>query len=233
MSAGVGLFGVAGLGTAFLCLCLVLLNRLGAKRPRAMMAEVEAEGREFPTAHVQSVFARNQVIFEPREVLPGQGAVGAVLHAARPRSVAREPQRAADGGREGERQVGVLGAAPEKRVIPGQVPSRWRATPMRTSHADRRRCSRPPCCGGVRAAAQSGPGAAAERRRPLPRPLPRRRRRRTDSSGRTARASATVTGSRSMCGPSLKATCGRPTPISPATARPSSGAGGGPVSRES
>ena len=72
MSAGVGLFGVAGLGTLFLCLCLVLLNRLGAKRPRAMMAEVEAEGREFPTAHVQGVFARNHVIFEPREVSQGK-----------------------------------------------------------------------------------------------------------------------------------------------------------------
>ena len=72
MAAGVGLFGVAGLGTLFLCLCLVLLNRLGAKRPRAMMAEVEADGREFPTAHVQGVFARNHVIFEPREVSQGK-----------------------------------------------------------------------------------------------------------------------------------------------------------------
>ena len=72
MASGVGLFGVAGLGTLFLCLCLALLNRIGAKRPRAMMAEVEAEGREFPTAHVQSVFARNHVIFEPREVSQGK-----------------------------------------------------------------------------------------------------------------------------------------------------------------
>jgi anti-anti-sigma factor len=72
MAAGVGLFGVAGLGTLFLCLCLAMLNRIGAKRPRAMMAEVEAEGREFPTAHVQSVFARNHVIFEPREVSQGK-----------------------------------------------------------------------------------------------------------------------------------------------------------------
>ena len=72
MAAGVGLFGVAGLGTLFLCLCLALLNRIGAKRPRAMMAEVEADGREFPTAHVQSVFARNKVIFEPREVSQGK-----------------------------------------------------------------------------------------------------------------------------------------------------------------
>jgi anti-anti-sigma factor len=72
MAAGVGLFGVAGLGTLFLCLCLALLNRLGAKRPRAMMVEVEADGREFPTAHVQGVFARHRVIFEPREVSQGK-----------------------------------------------------------------------------------------------------------------------------------------------------------------
>ena len=72
MAAGVGAFGVAGLGTIFLCLSLVVLNRIGARRPRAMMAEVEADGREFPTAHVQSVFARNHVIFEPREVSQGK-----------------------------------------------------------------------------------------------------------------------------------------------------------------
>ena len=72
MAAGVGLFAVAGLGTLFLCLCLALLNRLGAKRPRAMMAEVEADGREFPTSHVQGVFARHRVIFEPREVSQGK-----------------------------------------------------------------------------------------------------------------------------------------------------------------
>ena len=72
MSAGVGLFGVAGLGTLFLCLCLALLDRIGARRPRAMMVEVEAEGREFPTSHVQGIFARSHVIFEPREVSQGK-----------------------------------------------------------------------------------------------------------------------------------------------------------------
>ena len=72
MAAGVGSFGVAGLGTMFLCLVLVVLNRIGARRPRAMMVEVEADGREFPTSHVQSVFARNHVIFEPREVSQGK-----------------------------------------------------------------------------------------------------------------------------------------------------------------
>jgi anti-anti-sigma factor len=72
MAAGVGSFGVAGLGTLFLCAFLVVLNHIGTRRPRAMMVEVEADGREFPTAHVQSVFARNHVIFEPREVSQGK-----------------------------------------------------------------------------------------------------------------------------------------------------------------
>jgi anti-anti-sigma factor len=72
MSAGVGAFGLAGLGTIFLCVMLVLLDRIGARRPRAMMVEVEADSREFPTAHLQSVFARNHVIFEPREVTQGK-----------------------------------------------------------------------------------------------------------------------------------------------------------------
>ncbi len=72
MSAGLGAFGVAGLGTLFLCGFLVVLDRVGARRPRAMMVEVAADGRDFPTSHVQSVFARNKVIFEPREVSQGK-----------------------------------------------------------------------------------------------------------------------------------------------------------------
>ncbi len=72
MSAGVGAFGVAGLGTAFLCVVLAILDRMGSRRPRAMMVEIEADGREFPTAHVQGVFARNRIIFEPREVSQGK-----------------------------------------------------------------------------------------------------------------------------------------------------------------
>jgi len=72
MSAGVGAFGVAGLGTAFLCVVLATLDRMGSRRPRAMMVEIEADGREFPTAHIQAVFARNRIIFEPREVSQGK-----------------------------------------------------------------------------------------------------------------------------------------------------------------
>jgi anti-anti-sigma factor len=72
MSAGLGAFGVAGLATAFLCVLLLVLDRLGTAKPRAMMVEVEAEGREFPSAHVHSVFAQHGVVFEPREVSQGK-----------------------------------------------------------------------------------------------------------------------------------------------------------------
>jgi len=72
MSAGLGAFGVAGLATAFLCLLLLVLDRVGVRRTRAMIVEVEASGREFPSAHVQRVFASLGVVFEPREVSQGK-----------------------------------------------------------------------------------------------------------------------------------------------------------------
>jgi anti-anti-sigma factor len=72
MSTGLGAFAVAGLGTAFLCVLLLLLDRTGAPKSRAMVVEVEATGRDFPNAHVQSVFARYGVVFEPREVSQGK-----------------------------------------------------------------------------------------------------------------------------------------------------------------
>ena len=72
MSTGLGAFAVAGLGTAFLCVLLVLLDRIRPDAPREMMVEIQADGREFPTAHVQGVFARNRVVFEPRELSQGK-----------------------------------------------------------------------------------------------------------------------------------------------------------------
>jgi anti-anti-sigma factor len=74
MASGLGLFAVAGLGTAFLCVLLALLDYVGSRKPRTMMVEIVSEGREFPVAHVQSVFARNKVIFEPREMSQGDEA---------------------------------------------------------------------------------------------------------------------------------------------------------------
>ncbi len=80
MSTGLGAFAVAGMATAFLCLLLLTLDRAGLPRPRVMLINVEAEGREFPSAHVQGVFARHRVVFEPREV--SQGKIVAVRYRA-------------------------------------------------------------------------------------------------------------------------------------------------------
>jgi anti-anti-sigma factor len=68
MSVGIGAFAVAGLGTGFLCTVLLLLHRTSARRARVMSVEILGGGRQFPTSHVEGVFARNQIVFEPREI---------------------------------------------------------------------------------------------------------------------------------------------------------------------
>lgn len=75
MACGLGAFAVAGLSTAFLCLFLIYLDQSGGRRPRALSIEIVAEGREFPADHVQTVFARNRVVFEAREVSQGKETV--------------------------------------------------------------------------------------------------------------------------------------------------------------
>jgi anti-anti-sigma factor len=71
MATGVGGFALAGMGTAFLCLSLALLDHLGARKPRLMTVEIKASGREFPVRHVEAVFARSGIIVEPREISQG------------------------------------------------------------------------------------------------------------------------------------------------------------------
>ena len=68
MSAGLGAFAVTGLGTAFLCTALLALDHVSEQKSRVMSVEILASGRQFPTAHVEKVFARNHVRFEPREI---------------------------------------------------------------------------------------------------------------------------------------------------------------------
>src|SRR5688572_3303488 len=68
MSAGLGAFAVAGLGTAFLCLTLVALDVMAKQQTRLMSVEIVAGGRTFPSTQVEEVFARNQIVFEPREI---------------------------------------------------------------------------------------------------------------------------------------------------------------------
>ena len=72
MAAGLGGFAVAGLGTLFLCAMFPLLSAFAADKPRQMIVEITAAGREFPMNHVQKVFAVNHVVFEPREVEQGE-----------------------------------------------------------------------------------------------------------------------------------------------------------------
>jgi anti-anti-sigma factor len=71
MATGVGGFALAGMGTAFLCLSLAVLDHLGARKPRLMTVEIKASGREFPVRHVEAVFARHGIIFEPWEISQG------------------------------------------------------------------------------------------------------------------------------------------------------------------
>ena len=68
MATGLGSFAVAGLGTAFLCVALLALDRFAIQSTRVMSVEILARGRQFPTNHVEGVFARNHVVFEPREI---------------------------------------------------------------------------------------------------------------------------------------------------------------------
>jgi anti-anti-sigma factor len=68
MSAGLGAFAVTGLGTAFLCLTLVALDLMAKQQTRLMSVEIVAKGRTFPSTRVEEIFARNQIVFEPREI---------------------------------------------------------------------------------------------------------------------------------------------------------------------
>jgi anti-anti-sigma factor len=68
MAVGIGSFAFAGLGACFLSLFLVGMDRYAGQRPRTLTVESDAEGRLFPNTHVESVFARNRVFFEAREI---------------------------------------------------------------------------------------------------------------------------------------------------------------------
>ena len=84
MAAGLGAFAVAGLGTLFLCAMLPALNFFSEDRPRTMMVEVVAIGRDLPMAHIHQVFAVNGIVFEPREVSQGDEAAVRYLATLKP-----------------------------------------------------------------------------------------------------------------------------------------------------
>jgi hypothetical protein len=67
MATGLGLVGVAVVGTLFVCGCLLVLRRSGPAAPRSMKIAVTAEGHEFPAGHVSRVFAAHGIAAEPLE----------------------------------------------------------------------------------------------------------------------------------------------------------------------
>lgn len=75
MATGLGAFAVAGLGTAFLCLTLLILDRLATQKTRSLALEVSAPGRFFPSSQVEAILVRNGVVFEPREISQGKSDV--------------------------------------------------------------------------------------------------------------------------------------------------------------
>jgi hypothetical protein len=68
MATGLGVLTLAGSGAALLCLFLHALGRRNAPDRRALLVEVAALGRDFPTSHVRSVFARHGLVTELREI---------------------------------------------------------------------------------------------------------------------------------------------------------------------
>ncbi len=80
MATGLGAFAVAGLGTAFLCTTLLVLDRLATQKSRPMSVEISAPGRTFPTPHVEGVLARNDVVFEPRQISQGKSDITVKYH---------------------------------------------------------------------------------------------------------------------------------------------------------
>src|SRR5262249_108965 len=75
MSCGVGLLAVAGLGTVFLCVVLVVLDRFGEAKSRQLILSLVATGKEFPSEHVDHVLGANVDSYEAREMVQGSEAL--------------------------------------------------------------------------------------------------------------------------------------------------------------
>jgi hypothetical protein len=79
VACGMGLYVVAGVATALLCLSLVLLDLIVERKPQAMILEMSSEGPGFPTEYVNRLLAAYRVRFEPREVGHGSKATSHYL----------------------------------------------------------------------------------------------------------------------------------------------------------
>ena len=74
MACGVGSYAAAGLGTLFLCACLVALDTVFDRKARPMLLHMVADGAEFPTEYVTRLLAAYRILFEPRESHEGAKA---------------------------------------------------------------------------------------------------------------------------------------------------------------
>jgi hypothetical protein len=75
MACGLGLLPLAGLGTAFLTVCLLLLSRLETTSDRCMKVAVIGNGTPLPVQFVEQVFAQHRVTLEPIEITNGESSV--------------------------------------------------------------------------------------------------------------------------------------------------------------
>jgi uncharacterized membrane protein YhiD involved in acid resistance len=72
MAAGLGLLTIAGVGTAFVCACLLLFRTNRPEvGPRPMKVALVAEGQKFPAAHVAHVFDSYRIAVETVEFSHG------------------------------------------------------------------------------------------------------------------------------------------------------------------
>jgi len=74
MACGVGLLEIAGLGTLFICGVIVVLDRFGDTKSRAMIVSIVADGKEFPAAHVTQVLESAVDSYDVREMIQGDEA---------------------------------------------------------------------------------------------------------------------------------------------------------------
>lgn len=74
MAVGIGNYALAGWGAVMLCGLLWALEWAAAHPTRAFLVELVAGSDVFPFPHVQQVFARHNVVVEPREVCGGDPA---------------------------------------------------------------------------------------------------------------------------------------------------------------
>jgi hypothetical protein len=63
------------MGTAFLCIVLVILDRFGEAKARQMVLSLVASTREFPKEHVHRVLGATVEDYETREIIQGSETV--------------------------------------------------------------------------------------------------------------------------------------------------------------